>query len=433
MTALSAKIYGLPHYATRQRWAHTAPLMLHRSQLQPSKHSTQSRQASTLAYAQQAPKHVTTLQYSPTAPLSSKLPPPLHDEELEVLAAFYRGLDGPNWHIKDTWMSNSNPCGGSGAISDTWYGIECSTFEFALGKNSSSYVTRLTLPQNNLVGKLPLVYNLQNLRYLDLSNPGPPAVSTSFDNSIIGNLDALCGLGNLSTILLVDNNIIGSIPGCIESLANATVLDLDHNAIQGTTPESLCRLQSHEELHLKGSQLHGTVPACFGEAFTALRVLDYTNLNSDYSVGSQTLSGTLPTSLCDLEHLEVLYFQATQGLRGTIPDCLGTKQPQLRSLGLNTNRFYGMLPSSLCQASALEYLNLWGNALTGTLPCCLGGLSQLFDMELSVNRFHGPIPEELCQASALEYLHMGFATPTNRHSMPTIAETRTIFFLQSLS
>jgi len=105
-----------------------------------------------------------------------------------------------------------------------------------------------------------------------------------------------------------------------------------------------------------------------------------------------------------LEHLEVLYFQATQGLSGTIPDCFGMKQPQLRSLGLNSNHFYGVLPSSLCQASALEYLYLWGNALTGTLPSCLGGLSQLFDLELSVNHFHGPIPEKLCQVSALEIL-----------------------------
>ena len=159
-----------------------------------------------------------------------------------------------------------------------------------------------------------------------------------------GTLETLCGLGNLSTVVLTGNNITGSIPDCIQSLANATVLELDHNSIQGTTPDNICRLHNLEELHLRGNRLQGTVPECIGEELTALRVLDYSNFNADVSIGKQLLSGTLPASLCDLEHLETMQFQATQGLDGTLPDCLGAKQPQLKILAVETNQLYGSIP-----------------------------------------------------------------------------------------
>ena len=202
-----------------------------------------------------------------------------------------------------------------------------------------------------------------------------------------------------------------------KTLANSTVLDLNYNAIQGTTPDELCRLHNLEELHLRGNHLYGTVPVCFGKTLTALRILDYSNLNADFSVGKQLLSGSLAASLCDLEHLESLQFEATQGLSGTLPDCLGANQPRLQILNLDRNQFHDPIPEELCQASALEELQLYKNALTGTVPSCLGGLSQLFLLELATNQFHGPIPENLCHASALKYLDLDFNALTG--TVPT--------------
>ena len=318
----------------------------------------------------------------------------LRAEELETLTALYLDLGGPDWYNKDNWLSGSTPCG-NGTVNSWWYGVECTTSVSTPGTNSSSYVTGLGLPQNNLVGELPPLHSLQHLLHVNL-----------FGNTVGGALDALCSLGNLTSILLASNNITGSIPQCIQSLANATVLDLDFNAIQGTTPDEVCRLHNLEELHLRSNRLQGTVPSCIGKDLNALRILDYSNVNEDYIFGNQLLSGVLPLSLCDLEHLEILQFQATQELHGTLPDCLGDRQPQLQVLDFSLNQLQRSIPSSLCRATALKSLDLHENLLTGTLPNCLGNLSQLTVLDLDTNQIHGSISENLCQASTLISLNL---------------------------
>ena len=432
LTALNALKDGVPRFTTKNRGSYVAPGKLHR-RLHNPKRPTHSQTTPTPERALLVPKHsANSVPRNLIAAAKSigNAPPPIPAEELETLAALYHSLSGPNWHIKDGWMSASNPCGSnsSGGINNTWYGVECTAFESAPGVNASSHVVGIVLPQNNLVGKLQSLHNLKHVHNVDFSNPESSDVF-EFQNSVGGTLDSFCGLGNLFKVLLAGNNITGSIPGCIQSLANATVLDLAFNAIQGTTPDDICRLRNLEELLLRGNRLEGSVPECIGEELTALRVLDYSNINADYSFGNQYLSGTLPVSLCYLEHLESLSFQCTQGLEGTIPYCLGAKQPQLQFLELQVNQFHGPLPEELCRMSALEYLLLNENALTGTLPnclgslnlawmfldfnqfngtvpSCLGSLSQLSSLALDYNQFSGPIPHELCQASALEYLYL---------------------------
>jgi Leucine-rich repeat (LRR) protein len=408
LTATNSWNDGVPSYTAKKGGASAAFHELHHKLKQSYKHSVQA-QSTVLEQELKPPKYSASNEsrfFPPAASDHGNASQTLSATERDTLTALYRNMGGPDWHIKDGWMSASNPCGGDGIANTTWFGVECTTFETVSRENSTSHVTRLALPYNNLVGELPALYSLQHLVHLDFSNPSLPDFSDDFSNSVGGTLDALCGLSDLSTVLLAGNNLTGSIPGCIQSLANAIVLNLNYNAIQGTTPDELCYLHALEELHLRGNRLHGTVPQCFGEDLTALRALDYSNFDADIILGNQSLTGTLPNSLCELKHLESLQFQATQGLTGTLPDCLGAKQPQLRVFALEMNQFHGLIPDELCQSSALEYLLLAENVLTGTLPSCLGRLSQLEDLSLEFNHFHGPIPEELCLASSLEYLHL---------------------------
>ena len=309
VTARNAWKDGVPQHAAKTGRAHVASDKQRRRLLHAK--PTLIAKSSTIMLGralQPSPKHsATAVAHYLTAAASNSgiAPPPFPDEEHDTLTALYHSLSGPEWHTKDGWMSSSNPCG-NGTVKSTWYGVECSAMEaLSPSENSSSHVTGLALPQNNLVGKLPPLHGLRYLLYLDFSNPHSSEVS-EFQNSVGGTLDALCCLGNISTILLAGNNLTGSIPNCIQTLVNSTVLDLDYNAIQGTTPNELCRLRNLEELHLHGNRLQGTVPVCIGEELTALRILDYSNLNIDESIGNQLLSGTLPASLCNLEHLEVL-------------------------------------------------------------------------------------------------------------------------------
>ena len=67
-----------------------------------------------------------------------------------------------------------------------------------------------------------------NLEYLDFSN-----------NSLSGLLDQACGFaksGFLAQISLANNNISGSIPGCVLGLKNLVELRLDGNALRGSMP-----------------------------------------------------------------------------------------------------------------------------------------------------------------------------------------------------
>jgi len=171
------------------------------------------------------------------------VPLALPAEELKTLTDLYHSLGGPNWYSKDGWLSASNPCGDSTG-NNSWYGVVCSAIEALLpSENSSSHVTGLMLPQNNLVGILPPLNSLHHLLHLDFSNPDSSEVA-DFGNVVGGTLHAFCGLGNLSVLLLAYNSITGSIPDCIQSLANTTVLNLNYNYIQGTTPDELCYLRA---------------------------------------------------------------------------------------------------------------------------------------------------------------------------------------------
>jgi hypothetical protein len=94
----------------------------------------------------------------------------------------YTSLNGPDWHNKHGWMSDTDPCGG-GTYGDGWFGVECTTGE---GDNNASsvHVTGLALPHNNLVGKLPQFRGLAHLIHVDLSNR--LAASVGFSNSVGG-------------------------------------------------------------------------------------------------------------------------------------------------------------------------------------------------------------------------------------------------------
>jgi len=176
------------------------------------------------------PEHMSNPRYPNRVSPKGGASPSLSSEELDALATLYQSLGGPDWHIRDGWMSATNPCGGGGTGGDAWYGVDCTLFESAALNMSSLHVTGLALPQNNLIGELPSLHSLQDLLLLDLSNPDSSEVF-EFQNSVSGTLDAICGLANLSTVVLTDNNLSGPIPDCIQGLESVVAFGLDYNTI----------------------------------------------------------------------------------------------------------------------------------------------------------------------------------------------------------
>ena len=173
LTALNALKDGVPRFTTKNRGSYVAPGKLHR-RLHNPKRPTHSQTTPTPERALLVPKH--SANSNPrnliaAAKSIGNAPPPIPAEELETLAALYHSLSGTSWHIKDGWMSTSNPCGDGDAINETWFGVECTTVEaLSPSDNSSWHVTGLALPQNNLIGELPSLHSLQHLTKVNVSN-----------------------------------------------------------------------------------------------------------------------------------------------------------------------------------------------------------------------------------------------------------------------
>lgn len=235
--------------------------------------------------------------------------------EQEALTSLFLSTRGAEWKNNSGWadilVANAtlHPCG-----SVPWFGVSC-------GEAEDEVVTGLSLPSNNLRGMFPVA--------------------------------PWTGLKFLRT------------------------LDLDFNYLNGSTPASVCNLVQLEKLSVRGNDLEGSpVPKCV-EHLPKLSIVDFSGeapgkkgiIISHYS---QSLSGTLPLSLCSLERLEILRFQNTVGLHGPIPPCLGGEnQPALTTISLGGNHFTGSVPEGLSVLSNLHELRLGNNSMNGSLPQAL--------------------------------------------------------------
>ncbi len=96
--------------------------------------------------------------------------------------------------------------------------------------------------------------------------------------------------------------------------------------------------------------------------------------------------------------MQYLYL-GSNSLSGTLPSELGSLS-NLQDLSLEENSLSGTLPSELGSLSNLQVLNLDRNSLSGTLPSELGSLSNLQYLWLESNDFRGTIPNSINALSA---------------------------------
>ena len=68
---------------------------------------------------------------------------------------------------------------------------------------------------------------------------------------------------------------------------------------------------------------------------------------------------------------------------------------RVEELHLGSNRLTGSIPSSLGNLANLEYLYLIHNQLTGSIPSSLGNLANLEHLYLGNNQLTGSIPSSL--------------------------------------
>ena len=244
-------------------------------------------------------------------------------------------------------------------------------------------VAALDLTHNNLTGSIPLelasLANLTTLRFTrnDLTGSIPPELSL---------------LANLEELTLFLNDLTGPIPRELGSLAKLTKLSLSVNHLTGPIPPEIGDLANLRELALGSNDLTGTIPTALGR----LSNLTYLNLSGT------GLTGSIPPELGALANLERLEFDVMK-LTGSIPPELG-RLTKLWYLSLRTNELNGPIPAELGRLTNLQRLSLRNNKLSGPIPAELGRLTEVWRLSLNDNELTGPIPPELGGMAALRGL-----------------------------
>jgi Leucine-rich repeat (LRR) protein len=172
--------------------------------------------------------------------------------QCDTLVALYDNTAGDNWTNNTGWKQTNTPC--------SWQGITC-----ANGK-----VVGIELNHNNLVGTLPDISALTELRLLRLADNQLSGTLPNFSvfthlenvwlshNQFTGTLPKLTGLTQLWHFHVWNNQLTGTIPD-LSTLTNLQKLDLGKNQLSGTIP-ALKTLSQLQRLMLSYNQLTGAIP-----------------------------------------------------------------------------------------------------------------------------------------------------------------------------
>ncbi|KAG4997213.1 hypothetical protein JHK84_028243 [Glycine max] len=239
----------------------------------------------------------------------------------------------------------------------------------------------LYLFYNNLHGSIPYslgqLLNLQNfdmsLNHLessvsDIRWPKQLVYLNLTNNNITGSLpqDIADRLPNVSHLLFGNNLINGSIPNSLCKIDSLYNLDLSSNLLSGEIPDCWSATQGLNVLNLVSNKLSGVIPSCLGN----LPMLAWFHLNN------KSLQGGIPSSLRNLQQLLILDLGENH-LSGIIPLWMGNIFYSMQILRLRQNMLIGKIPSQLCQLSALQILDLSNNNLMGSIPHCIGNLTAM--------------------------------------------------------
>ncbi len=155
--------------------------------------------------------------------------------ECDVLEAIYESAGGENWNDSSNWLNNS-PC--------SWFGVTC----------TDGSVYRLYLADNNLIGTLPPLTNLTEVRGLN------------FDfNQLSGPLPDLSGLLELEGADFYDNQFNSEIPA-MSNLPQVSYLNFGYNELSGGIPESFAALPFLSSFIVEFNQLSGTLPPVYQDS-----------------------------------------------------------------------------------------------------------------------------------------------------------------------
>ncbi len=269
----------------------------------------------------------------------------------------------------NSWKNKEGWLGEAGTECD-WHGVNCREAD-----SGQRYVHSLFLVDNELVGNLPgALAELAGLRELRLN-----------DNHLAGPIPAAFGeFASLEYLELSDNDLDGPIPGSLlsESLLFVNVVG---NRLSGYT-EAASPVASGRWLRFSGNPL-GELPPPSWRSDDAIGLLELarTGLTGEIDLGHQawaglqeldlagnaitSLAGIDPATLIDLQRLDL----ADNALMQQWPVTADTL-PSLTTLDLSGNGLMAAPPAGLSDHPSLRELQLARNSLTAD------GLDTLFSL-----------------------------------------------------
>ncbi|XP_008227112.2 PREDICTED: receptor-like protein 12 [Prunus mume] len=310
-------------------------------------------------------------------------------------------------------------------------------------------IMRLDLSYNSFGGQIPWSFflNLERLVYLNLGGNNYvgqfPEVDSNWTlNSSLYDFSKQQLVGpiprHLTTLILYENQLNGTIPSWLGSLPSLEGLSLASNQLSGNIiefqsrsleylylrdnkldgliPRSIFELEKVTDLDLSSNKLSGTLEF---EKFSKLRNLQSLNLSFNHlSLSFNHLSNNtwpqlelLDLSSCNIsefpyflrssQNLERLYLSHNR-IQADIPKwLLDLGKDSLWDLDLSHNSLTGTVGP--LRWKALDYLDLRNNSLQGELPIPSPSTSYFF---ISNNQFTGEIPLTICSLSSLQILDL---------------------------
>ena len=299
------------------------------------------------------------------------------------LALLYISLQGWNAPIASSlWLGEDQEC--------NWQGITC---------DLSSRITGINLTSLELSGELP-----------GSSFTLLPALTSLImaDNSLSGTIPLeLWTLSQLKILDLSSNRFEGTIPDTIIYLSELTLLSLGQNNFNFILPENLYRLTKLEHLNLRKNDFTGSISLNIGilSKLQSLSIgenrfgsrlpttLGYLTALSTLSIRINGFTGAFPTELGLLSNHLITISAFSNFFTGTIPTTLGLLT-ELITFDMENNIFTGSLPSEYGNWTKLQALILNTNDLVGMLPSL--DVSHLTSLQLEGNSFSGTAPNEFC-------------------------------------
>ncbi|KAJ0512475.1 putative non-specific serine/threonine protein kinase [Helianthus annuus] len=245
-----------------------------------------------------------------------------------------------------------------------------------------STLEHLDLNYVNLTGAKILdvvLYMAPSVKVLSLSNCG----LLIDDRGLLRNLSTT--LSNVKHLDLSLGNIFtGKLPQFFQNMTSLQFLDLSssHFVVASNFASLLSMIPSLLELHLSDCNLKETHQSHILHNLTTLSNLQHLDLSHN------GLTGSIPESMRKLKMLQVLDLSGND-LTGPIPTFPG----KLAELYLSGNDLNGSIPETIGSLATLTTFSVDLNKLSGTIPDSIGQLSKLRSFDVSYNYLEGEIYE----------------------------------------